>query len=129
MSFNKSYILKTLQLILVCVLIGLHYHSFNFGSRNSAMITMGAFGGYLVILAGIFFGILLGSALERRMDLFFSVVGFVLFILAGALILDDFINIGYKSSFRDTGIAKGCISLAEGILFLIDAVLTYRGSS
>ncbi|CAK9828165.1 hypothetical protein ANTRET_LOCUS5739 [Anthophora retusa] len=129
MSFNRSHVLKVLQLVLVCVLIGLHYHSFNFGSRNSAMITMGTFGGYLVILAGIFFGILLGSALERRLDLFFSVAGFILFILAGALILDDFVNIGYKSSFRDTGIAKGCISLAEGILFLIDAVLTYRGSS
>lgn len=128
MSFNKGQILKLLELIVVCVLIGLHYHSFGYAGKNSAMITMGAFGGYLIILAGIFFGILLGSALERRMDLFFSVVGFIVFIVAGALILDDFTNTS-RGSFRDTGIAKGCVSLAEGVLFLIDAVLTYRGSS
>ncbi|KOC62346.1 hypothetical protein WH47_05329, partial [Habropoda laboriosa] len=115
--------------IVVCVLIGLHYHSFSDGGRHSAMITMGAFGGYLIILAGIFLGILLGSALDRRLDMFFTVAGFILFVLAGALILDYFANSVYKGSFRDTGLAKGCVSLVEGILFLVDAVLVYRGSS
>ena len=30
------------------------------------MITMGAYGGYLIILVGIFFGIIMGSGAERR---------------------------------------------------------------
>ena len=60
-------------------------------------------------------------------DLFFSIVGCILFIIAGALILDHFINAVYRGNFRNTGIAKGLISIVQGVLFLIDAVFAFRG--
>ncbi|XP_043522928.1 uncharacterized protein LOC122535448 [Frieseomelitta varia] len=127
MAFNKGFILKLLELIVVCILIGLHYHSFSDSSINSAMITMGAYGGYLIILVGTFFGIIMGTGVERRIDMFYSVVGCILFIIAGALILDHFANSVYRGSLRDTGLAKGCISIVGGILFLVDAILVFRG--
>ncbi|KAK1136777.1 hypothetical protein K0M31_001313 [Melipona bicolor] len=129
MAYNKGFILKLLELIVVCILIGLHYHSFSDSSINSAMITMGAYGGYLIILVGIFFGIIMGTGIERRIDMFYSAVGCILFIIAGALILDHFVNSVYRGSFRDTGLAKGCISIVGGILFLIDAILVFRGEA
>ncbi|KAK9299881.1 hypothetical protein QLX08_007265 [Tetragonisca angustula] len=129
MAFNKGFILKLLELVVVCILIGLHYHSFSDRGIISSMITMGAYGGYLIILVGIFFGIIMGSGAERRIDIFYSVVGCILFIIAGALILDHFANSIYRGSFRDTGLAKGCISIVGGILFLIDAILVFRGEA
>ncbi|XP_003485058.1 uncharacterized protein LOC100740689 [Bombus impatiens] len=129
MAINKMTIIKLLQLITVCILIALHYHSFSDGSQNSAMITMGAFGGYLIILAGVFFGILAGYGMDRRLDMFYSSTGCALFIIAGALILDHFTNSVYRGSYRDTGLAKGCISIAEGVLFLVDAILVFRGEA
>ncbi|XP_017763934.1 PREDICTED: uncharacterized protein LOC108553515 [Eufriesea mexicana] len=129
MALNKATIIKILELVLVCVLIGMHYHSFTDAGINSAMITMGTFGGYLIILAGIVIGIILGTAIDRRLDMFFSVVGLVLFVISGALILDHFTNSVYHGSFRNTGIAKGCISLVEGVLFLLDAVFSFRGNA
>ncbi|XP_003701782.1 uncharacterized protein LOC100880636 [Megachile rotundata] len=128
-QITRLAIIKFLELAIVCVLIGLHYHSFNAGDQHTAMITMGTFGGYLIILVGLFAATFLGSPVDRRVDLFFSLVGFVLFIVAGALNIDFFIHLTFKGSFRTTGIAKGVISLIEGALFLVDAFLTYRGES
>ncbi|XP_016911976.1 uncharacterized protein LOC107997713 [Apis cerana] len=128
MGMNKATIFKVVELIIVCVLIGLHYHSFSDSSLTSAFVTMGTFGGYLIILVGICLGIILGATIDHRLDLFFSIVGCILFIIAGALILDHFINAVYRGNFRNTGIAKGCISIIQGVLFLIDAVFAFRGN-
>lgn len=52
--------------LLVCILIGLHYNSFNAGDHHTAMITMGTFGGYLIILVGLFIGSVMGTPVNRR---------------------------------------------------------------
>ena len=50
----------------ICSLIVLHYFSLYDTSMNSAMIIMGAYGGYLIIPVGILFGIIMGSSIDRR---------------------------------------------------------------
>ncbi|XP_076671575.1 uncharacterized protein LOC143370396 isoform X2 [Andrena cerasifolii] len=128
-TITRLTIVKFLELVIVCVLIGLHYHSFNAGSEHTAMLTMGTFGGYLIILVGLFAGSIMGTPVNRRVDLFFSLIGCVLFIVVGALNIDYFSNLVFKSSFRSTGIAKGVISIAEGVLMFGDAFLTFRGEA
>jgi len=51
---------------LACVLIGLHYHSFEASDLHAQMIISATFGGYIIILAGIFAGILAGQPVPRR---------------------------------------------------------------
>ncbi|KAL0116498.1 hypothetical protein PUN28_009870 [Cardiocondyla obscurior] len=128
-TITRLSIIKFLELILVCILIGLHYNSFNAGDQHTAMITMGTFGGYLIILVGLFIGSVMGTPVNRRVDLFFSLIGCALFIAAGALNIDYFQKLVHKSAFRDTGLAKGSISIIEGIVFLVDAFLTFRGEN
>ncbi|XP_066582763.1 protein snakeskin-like [Prorops nasuta] len=128
-AVTRLSIIKFLELVIVCILIGLHYNSFNAGDHHTAMITMGTFGGYLIILIGLFAGIVMGTPVNRRVDLFFSLIGCVLFITAGALNIEFFRSLAYRSSFRDTGLAKGSISVIEGALFLLDAILTFRGEN
>ncbi|XP_050463433.1 uncharacterized protein LOC126857755 [Cataglyphis hispanica] len=128
-TVTRLSIIKSLELLLVCILIGLHYHSFNAGDQHTAMITMGTFGGYLIILVGLFIGSVMGTPVNRRVDLFFSLVGCALFVATGALNIDYFDKIARKSSFRDTGLAKGSISIIEGAIFLADAFLTFRGEN
>ncbi|KAF7405810.1 hypothetical protein HZH68_005179 [Vespula germanica] len=90
---------------------------------------MGTFGGYLIILVGLFAGNIMGTPVNRRVDLFFSLVGCVLFIITGALNIQYFDELAYKSSFRDIGLTKGSISIIQGALFLIDSFLTFRGEA
>ncbi|XP_014616402.1 PREDICTED: uncharacterized protein LOC106793741 [Polistes canadensis] len=128
-NISRLTIIKFFELILVCILIGLHYNSFNAGDQHTAMITMGTFGGYLIILVGLFAGSLMATPVNRRVDLFFSLIGCALFVAAGALNIKYFDQIPYKSSFRDTGLAKGSISIIQGVLFLVDAFLTFKGEA
>ncbi|XP_068965872.1 uncharacterized protein [Bombus flavifrons] len=129
MEINKMIIIKLLQLLMVCILIGLHCQSFSDRGPLSAMITAGTFGGYLIVLAGVFFGIIVGCRMDRRLEMFYLTIGSILFIIAGALILDHFTNSVYRGSYRDIGLAKGSISIAEGVLFLVDAILVFRGET
>ncbi|KAI4498636.1 hypothetical protein M0802_006342 [Mischocyttarus mexicanus] len=127
-NITRLTIIKFLELVLVCILIGLHYHSFNASDKHTAMITMGTFGGYLIILVGLFAGGVMATPVNRRVDLFFSLIGCALFIAAGALNIKYFDQFK-SSSFRDTGLAKGSISIIQGVLFLIDAFLTFKGEA
>jgi hypothetical protein len=49
----------------------------------------------------------------------------VLFIITGALNVDYFDRLN-KSQLRDIGLSKGSLSIIQGIIFLIDAIITYR---
>ncbi|XP_078046002.1 protein snakeskin [Augochlora pura] len=128
-SITRLTIIKFLELLIVCILIGLDYHSFSPVNKHTAMITMGTLGGYLIILVGLSAGSVMGTPVNRRVDLFFAVVGCVLFIIVGALNIDYFLQVRYGKSYRDTGLAKGSISIINAALFLVDAFLTFRGEN
>jgi len=128
-NITRLSIIKFLELLLVCIIIALHWHSFNRGEPYAVMITIGTMGGYLIILIGLFAGGLMGTPVNRRVDLFFSVIGCALFIVSGALFIDMFQILSHRNSFRDTGLAKGSMCIIEGALFLFDAILTFRGEA
>ncbi|KAL7302898.1 hypothetical protein TKK_0004127 [Trichogramma kaykai] len=121
-NVSRLTLIKLLELILVCVLIGLHYHSY-IGTLNDAMLVTGTFCGYLIILVGLFAGAVMGTPVNRRVDLFFSLVGCALFIASGSLIID------HDYARNDKNTAKGSIAIIEGIIFFIDAILTFRGEN
>ncbi|XP_043489561.1 uncharacterized protein LOC122516073 [Polistes fuscatus] len=127
-NITRLTIIKFFELILVCILIGLHYNSFYEGDKHTEMITMGTFGGYLIILVGLFAGSLMATPVNRRVDLFFSLIGCALFVAAGALNIKHF-DKRSDTSIRDTGLAKGSISIIQGVLFLVDAFLTFKGEA
>ncbi|KAH0948919.1 hypothetical protein HN011_008068 [Eciton burchellii] len=121
---TRQATIKIFELILVCILMGLHSHSFA-GDQHIEMISMTTFGGYLVILVGLLIGIFRETPVDRSMGLFFTIIGFVLFIITGALNVDYFDRLN-KSQLRDIGLSKGSLSIIQGIIFLIDAIITYR---
>lgn len=127
-NVTRLTIIKFFELILVCILIGLHFYSLDTLDLNLALTTMGIFGGYLIILVGLFAGSFMGTPVNRRVDLFYSLIGCALFIIAGALTIHHFDRFS-SSSFRSTGLAKGSLSVIEGALFLADAFLTFRGEA
>lgn len=123
-TVSRLTLIKLFELILVCIIIGLHYDNPTvYGTTTGHLLTVGTFGGYLIILIGLFAGGMMGTPVNRRVDLFFSLMGCVLFIAAGALIIDNHKNSGGSI------VAKGSLSIVEGILFFIDAVLTFRGEA
>ncbi|KAF5302513.1 hypothetical protein FQR65_LT00885 [Abscondita terminalis] len=105
--------------------VGLHYKSIT-GLKDTDFISAGAFCGFLVILIGLFAGHLMGTPVNRRIEIFFCLVGCALFVAAGALNIDYFDDYR-KGEYRNYGLAKASLAIINGALFLIDSLLTWRG--
>ncbi|CAH0579377.1 unnamed protein product [Chrysodeixis includens] len=110
---------------LTCSCVALHYKSYN-TDADTGMLVTGTFVGYLIIFAGAAAGYIMQTPSHKRIDIFYSLVGVALFIASGALIIDRYQH-GYKSDFRDMNLAKASLSIINGAVLLIDAVLTQRG--
>ncbi|XP_014207973.1 uncharacterized protein LOC106639054 [Copidosoma floridanum] len=118
-ALTKLTIIKLIELILVIVLLVLHYDTVN-GTSYEELLSMTAFGGYLIILIGIFAGATTGTPVNRRIDLYFTLVGCVLFIVTGIMIFNN---------QRVKHMVRGILAVIEGVLFLVDAVFTFRGEA
>ncbi|XP_033210403.1 uncharacterized protein LOC117168759 [Belonocnema kinseyi] len=128
-QITRLSIIKFLELLIVIVLLVLHAYSDDVATeQHTRFLTMGTIGGYLIILVGLFAGGIMGTPVNRRVDLFYSVIGCALFIVVGVLNIQAFDRL-YKSKTKDTGIAKGSMAIIEGALFFLDAIFTFRGDA
>jgi hypothetical protein len=127
------FFLLLLQAItLTC--LGLHYNSMaEHTDQHTIMLVNGTFVGFSIILVALFAGYMMNTPINKRLDLFFSLIGCAMFITCGVLILqywNDSVGgkiIGFASSDRKSlGITKGSLSIVNGILFLVDVVFTFR---
>ncbi|KAF2899279.1 hypothetical protein ILUMI_06897 [Ignelater luminosus] len=125
MAISRLSIIKFLELALTVACIALHYHSIT-GDHNTDFITAGAFCGFLVILVGGFAGHVMSTPINKRIDIFFSLVGCAAFVAAGALNIEHFDNAS-RGKTRDYGLAKASLAIINGALFLVDSLLSWRG--
>lgn len=125
MAISRFALIKFLEFVLAAVCVGLHYHSF-VDTQTALMLASATFGGYLIITCGVLSGHVLGTPVNRRIDIYFCLLGCMLFIASGSLEVQYFQNMG-KSTTRDYGLAKAAVAIINGIFFLVDAVFVYRG--
>ncbi|XP_066159024.1 uncharacterized protein [Euwallacea fornicatus] len=124
-SISRLSIIKFLELFIAVVCIGLHYKC-ETKDWNIDTLSAVAFGGFIIILIGGFAGYLLGSPITKKIDIFYSLVGCAMFLAAGALNIKHFEN-AWKTETRDYGLAKGSMAVINGVFFLLDALITWRG--
>ncbi len=75
----------------------------------------------------------MNTPINKRIDIFFSIVGGILFIASGVLIIQFWNDSGYGKIHgifvkedKNLGITKGSLAIINGILFFIDVVFTFR---
>ncbi|KAJ8949101.1 hypothetical protein NQ318_017006 [Aromia moschata] len=105
--------------------IGLHYKS-RTNDFNADTISATAYGGYVIILIGGFAGYLMSTPINRRIDIFFSLAGCAIFVASGALNIEIYKD-SSSSEWRNYGLAKASLAIINGVLFLLDSLLTWRG--
>jgi hypothetical protein len=103
--------------------------------QHTVLLVNGTFVGFTIILIGLFAGYLMNTPINKRIDLFFSLMGCALFIASGALILQHWTGDNWNAKFnqiissndsKNMGITKGSLAIVNGILFLVDVVFTFR---
>lgn len=74
-------------------------------------------------------GYIMGTPINKRIDIFFSLIGCALFVACGILVFKDW-DKGYNDLLKTDAMnfakAKASLSIANGILFLIDVFVTFR---
>ncbi|CAG9864217.1 unnamed protein product [Phyllotreta striolata] len=125
MAISRLSIIKFLELAIAVTCIGLHYKS-RTNDIDTDTLSSATFGGYVIILVGGFAGYLMSTPFNKRIDIFFSLVGCALFVASGALNIKVYDDFG-KSEWRDYGLAKASLAIINGAVFLLDSLLTWRG--
>ena len=76
---------------------------------------------------------MMSTPINKRIDLFFSLLGCAMFIASGVLILQYWNDsatakvVGFFDNDKKTlGITKGSIAVVNGILFFFDVIFTFR---
>ncbi|XP_025410711.1 uncharacterized protein LOC112683770 [Sipha flava] len=124
MVSNKT--IKCVELGMAVFIFALHYESFAvFMTVFNSMLTTGTYVGFVIILAAVVFGLFTDAPVSIPVDLIFTVAGAALYLWAG-LISYNYFNGVASSTFSDTGLVKSMLSIANGIVFVIDAVFAYR---
>lgn len=121
MAVSRLSIVKFLELALSIACVGLHYKSMGETDEMTRLLVAGTFVGYTIILVGY----LLGEAVSKKLDLFFSLLGCAMFIASGVLILQEWES-GFKTDRRRMAISKGALAIINGVLFFFDAIFTFR---
>ncbi|KAF7993939.1 hypothetical protein HCN44_011208 [Aphidius gifuensis] len=125
-SFTRTSMIKLIELILAVILLVLLYSSkYIDGGAFKEVISTGTTFGYVVILVGVTAGALMGTPVNRRVDLFFSLIGVVLFMFTAFVTF--FHYQGQESGMA--GVSRGILSGIQGLILIADAFLTFRGES
>jgi len=125
MAISRLSIVKFLELALTCICLGLHYKTLA-GDEFERILISGTFGGFFIILIGGFVGHLMSTPINKRIDIFFCLVGCGLFIASGAFSIQHWEN-SWNKDAKNMGLAKAGIAIINGAIFLIDSLLTWRG--
>lgn len=125
MAVSRLSIVKFLELALAIACVVLHYKSLGERDAITQLLTSGTFVGYSVILIALFAGYLLSNPINKKLDMFFSLIGCAMFIASGVLILKEWEN-AWSNDTKKIAISKGSLAIINGVLFLFDAVFTLR---
>ncbi|XP_063992098.1 uncharacterized protein LOC135170319 [Diachasmimorpha longicaudata] len=119
-TITRLSLIKIVELIIVCVVIILHVNHHGV-SAEDVFLSAGTEVGFLIILTGLFAGAITGTPVNRRVELFFLLVGCAMFIASGAITLDRYGG--------NRAVARGSLSIVEGVLLLLDGFLIFRGEA
>lgn len=102
-------------------------------NTQHSLLINGTFVGFSIILVGIFAGYLLNTPINKRLDIFYSLIGCGMFIASGILIISYWndstigkIHGAFSGDAKNLGITKGSLAIVNGIVYLVDVFFTFR---
>ncbi|XP_055913585.1 protein snakeskin [Eupeodes corollae] len=123
MELNNRLLLKVIELGL-CIACVIFAEILCGTLSHKPLIVYGTIAGYTVVCSILLVGHILNSIIEKRINALFSIIGCILFIVSGALIIDewhDATEFLYKDSKRDA-LATGSLMIINGAVFLLDTL-------
>jgi len=127
MEFNNRLLLKIIELgiAIACIVL---WETVGVSLSNKPMIVCGTVGGFTIICGVLLVGHLLNSIVEKRLNALISIIGCLLFVISGALVIDewhDSSDLIFKERKRNA-LAAGSLMIINGAVFLLDTLSICR---
>lgn len=126
MAINRLTIVKIAELVLGIAILCIHFNTLEEPGTFNMIIVTGTYAGFLIVIIGSFIGFLTGNSINKTIDLFFCVVGAVLYIFAGILTYKHFHGWTFNTSHANVGLTKSGLAIIQGIVFIVDAFFTFK---
>jgi len=126
MAFNKLTLIKLVELVLAIIIFCLHYNTYEANSISHLYLITTTFSGFLIVFVGTFISLVTGHGLHKTIDMFYCLVGAILYIVAGSLCINHFQGWTFSSSTTNMGLTKGSLAIVQGVICLVDGFFTFR---
>ncbi|XP_016948789.1 uncharacterized protein LOC108023678 [Drosophila biarmipes] len=87
---------------------------------RQAMVVYGTLIGYLITCFVMATGHVGGAVVDKRLDVLFSIGGFVLFVASGTIIVDQWLGHCKSQEEKEALLVVGLLSLTNGAVFVGD---------
>ncbi|KAG5684254.1 hypothetical protein PVAND_013490 [Polypedilum vanderplanki] len=118
-------VVKFLELCLSICCTYFHFYSFSDDDLVTEFIATGTFCGFCIILTAVMAGYLMKAQINKRIMLFYSLLGSALFLTSGVFIIQSWER-AFRTRTRDLAMTKGVVSIINGVIFLMDTIFTFR---
>ncbi|XP_037935627.1 uncharacterized protein LOC119671587 isoform X1 [Teleopsis dalmanni] len=122
---GRLTVVKFLELGFAIACLTLHFYSFNDRDIVTSFLATGTFTGFIIVVVGVFAGVLMRAPIHKRIDIFFSVLGCALFVTSGVFIIESW-EYTFRTRTRDLALIKAALSIVNGVMFGFDAIFTFR---
>ncbi|KAI5698287.1 hypothetical protein M8J76_010135 [Diaphorina citri] len=127
MALTRNTIIKIIELVLTIICFFLHYQTFEANDYHGLFITTGTYFAYIIILVGVFIGAFSGNPVNKSIDMWFCLIGAILFLASAVFSYSHFSGWTFRNSTANQGLVKAWLSAANAVLLLVDGVFTFRG--
>ncbi|XP_075230498.1 uncharacterized protein LOC142329685 [Lycorma delicatula] len=126
MAISRLTIVKLAELILAVACAFIHYQTFEAETSFALFVVTSTFGGFAIVVIGVFIGYITGNSVNRNVDLFFCVAGAILYILSGVFSYQRFTGWTFNKGHANLGLTKATLSVIQGIVFVVDGFFTFK---
>ncbi|XP_034830980.1 uncharacterized protein [Maniola hyperantus] len=123
-------IIKLMELMLAIACLTLHNYSYDLTDISTLMLCSGTYVGYVVVLSGEIVGEMIFAPLDLVQDMYFGIVGVVLFSMSGGLILSARTksSIYPRTGNQTIALVTGSLAVLNALVMLFDLSLAYLDS-
>lgn len=128
MAVTRLTFFKLAEVILAVILFFLHYQTFEDRNGIFRLFWLATtYGGFAIIIIGVFLGHILGTPVHKNIGLFYLIVGVILYFVSGYYSYEEFHGWAFNTSHANLGLTKAVLSVIQGVIFLADGFFTFNG--
>ncbi|XP_061713128.1 uncharacterized protein LOC133521982 isoform X1 [Cydia pomonella] len=123
-------LIKLTELLLTIACLVLHHYSYDLTDVSTLILCSGTYVGFIVVLSGEIVGEMIFAPLDLLQDMYFGIVGMIMFSVCGGLVLSARLkpSIVPRTGDPTAGTIAASLALLNALLMFLDLSMGYLDS-